>query len=167
MSSKPDPDEIKIEAVKQSLYEIYLVLHKHRHIYKSETLVATYTEAFSKRHWAWKVVGITRAALDELAANDFVKPKLRICRGHLIDRKVTVNEMFSPDEPLGFDEFWTLAIERDKTVLMTYAENGHGKKFPEFIHFDADDLFPDGVGVTYRKNEKAFLRKLHSEVTQP
>jgi hypothetical protein len=75
--------------------------------------------------------------------------------------------MFSPDEPLGFDEFWTLAIERDKTVLMTYAENGHGKKFPEFIHFDADDLFPDGVGVTYRKNEKAFLRKLHSEVTQP
>ncbi len=74
-------------------------------------------------------------------------------------------EMFNRDLPMGLDEFWVLAIERDRTVLMTYKENGKGKPFPEYISFDAGDLFPDGVGVTYRKAEKEFLKQKHSELT--
>ena len=166
MSDKCYEDELDIEEVKKALYEIYRVLYKHRHIYKRPShLVATYTEAFANQPWTWKVVGITRNALDVLAANDFEMPSHQICRGHFIDRKTTIKEMFSRDEPMRFDEFWEAAIERDRTVLMTYKENGKGKLFPEYISFDAGDLFADGVGVTYRKAEKTFLRKMHSELT--
>ncbi len=166
MSDKCYEDELDIEEVKKALYEIYLVLYKHRHIYKRPShLVATYTEAFANQPWTWKVVGITRQALDLLAANDFEIPTHQICRGHFIDRRATIKEMFARDQPMQFDEFWETAIERDKTVLMTYKENGKGKPFPEYIPFDSGDLFPDGVGVTYRKAEKEFLKKKHSELT--
>jgi hypothetical protein len=150
--------------IKQALYEIYLVLHKHRHIYKKPShLISTYTEAFANRPWAWKVVGITHQALTLIAANNFEIPK-KICRGHKFDRKITVMQMFNRDEPMGFTEFWTLAIEKDETVLMTSEENTKGNPFPTYFSFDAGDLFADGVSVTYRKAEKEFLRKMYSSI---
>jgi hypothetical protein len=51
------------------------------------------------------------------------------CRMQTPPVLLTVKEVFSRDEPLEFSEFWTPAREGVRTVLMTYAENGHGKAF--------------------------------------
>ena len=52
------------------------------------------------------------------------------------------------EEPATLEEFFDVFLERDKTVIMTNAENAHspGSQFPKYIDVDtALELFPSGI----------------------
>jgi hypothetical protein len=52
-------------------------------------------------NYGWRVIGITREALDLLATDDFNKNKLprQLCRGHKKDR-ITTTESYSTEKNL-------------------------------------------------------------------
>jgi hypothetical protein len=119
----------------------------------------------------WRVVGITRKALDRLATVDFQKHKLprQLCRGHIVDRIATTRTLFEREEPIPLDAFFETFLQNDTTVVMLKEENTHGKGFPEFIPISNPDanLFPNGALMSWkhRKKEREFLRQLHSELS--
>jgi hypothetical protein len=70
------------------------------------------------------------------------------------------------DEPASLQEFFDVYLDRDKTVIMTNAENVYrrGGQLPKYIDIDPQlELFPSGtlVGWQHRKKEIDFLRTLH------
>jgi hypothetical protein len=76
--------------------------------------------------------------------------------------------LFARPEPASLQEFFDVYLERDKTVIMTIAENTYrrGSQIPKYIDIEPElELFPSGtlVGWQHRKNEIDFLRKLHAE----
>jgi len=121
--------------------------------------------------YGWRVVGITREALDLLATVDFKKNKLprQLCRGHVIDRIVTTQLMFDRDAPLGLEEFFKDFLQNDLTVIMLNKQNDHTKPFPDYVKIDNPnaELFPNGslMSWKHRKKEREFLRQLHAELS--
>jgi hypothetical protein len=117
----------------------------------------------------WRVVGITRKALDRLATVDFQKQKLprQLCRGHIVDRIATTRTLFDRDQPMPLDLFFEAFLENDCTVIMLNEENTHGKGFPTFIEIDNPDaaLFRNGALMSWkhRKEERIFLQNLHTQ----
>ena len=75
-----------------------------------------------ERFQSWLVVGITRNALEALAAVDFRVPNANIRRAHKVSRSVRGHQLFNLDEPMpnAYDFFFEL----DKVILTTAAENG-------------------------------------------
>jgi hypothetical protein len=127
------------------------------------------TGLMGSRPWSWRVIGVTPAALDIFAANDFKRPAGLIQRGHRADRSSTAHELFYVrSDVMPMDEFFEYFLERDQTVLMTKQENKTrpGGEFPSFIPVPlTKQLFPCGtlVGWQHRKAEVEFLRWLHAE----
>jgi hypothetical protein len=119
--------------------------------------------------YGWRVVGITREALDLLAITDFNKNKLprQLCRGHIVDRIETTRLLFQREAPMGLEEFFEVFLKSDRTVIMLNKQNDHTKPFPAYIEIDNPDaaLFPNGslMGWKHRKKEREFLRELHFE----
>lgn len=120
--------------------------------------------------YGWRVVGITREALDLLAAGDFNKNKFprQLCRGHIIDRIDTTRLLFERENPMGLEEFFKAFLNADRTVIMLNKQN-HIKPFPDYIEIDNPDatLFPNGslMSWKHRMREREYLRKLHAAVT--
>lgn len=75
-----------------------------------------------ERFQSWLVVGITRNALEALAAVDFRVREARIKRAHQVSRNHRGDQLFNRDEPMpnAYDFFF----ESDKVILTTSAENG-------------------------------------------
>ncbi len=118
--------------------------------------------------YGWRVVGITREALDLLATADFNKNKLprQLCRGHIIDRIETTRLLFEREAPLGLEEFFEAFLNADRTVIMLNKQNDPTKQFPNYIKINNPDaaLFPNGslMSWKHRKQEREFLRQLHA-----
>lgn len=119
-------------------------------------------------NYGWRVVGITREALNLLATADFDKNKLprRLCRGHIVNRIQTVRSLFTGKEPLPLEEFFRTFVDNDRTVVMLNTQNDHSKPFPVYIEIDnpTAELFPNGslVSWKHRKRERDYLRQLHA-----
>ena len=117
--------------------------------------------------YGWRVVGITREALDLLATEDFNKNKLprQLCRGHIIARIETTRLLFEHEAPMGLEEFFKVFLHNDRTVIMLNKQNDHTKPFPDYIKIDNPDaaLFPSGslMSWKHRKKEREYLRQLH------
>lgn len=78
------------------------------------------------RPWSWRVIGITPAALELFAINDFKRPPRQLQRGHKQDRASTAQALyFDIPEPMTLVQFFEFFLERDKTVIMTNDENKH------------------------------------------
>jgi len=125
------------------------------------------TSLMGSRPWSWRVVGITPAALDLFAENEFKRVRGLVERGHLSDRSSTAYDLFyGRDTAMGLDEFFSFFLERDKTVLMAKHENKSraGGEVPAYISIPSDKhLFPCGtlIGWQHRSAEIEFLRGLH------
>ena len=117
-------------------------------------------------NYGWRVIGITREALDLLATKDFNKSKLsgQLCRGHKKDRIKTTRELFDLKKPMKLDEFYKVFLRNDQTVIMLKKQN-NTKPFPKFIKINNSnaELFPNGplIGWKHRKKECEYLRQLH------
>lgn len=161
------------EQLRQALYSLYVsqfqVLKNFPAVFTRADATRMLTGMMGSRPWSWRVIGITDAALEIFASNEFKRPPGAIQRGHRADRSSTAKVLFyDRDLPFALEEFFAVFLERDQTVLMTKEENKHrpGGQFPAFSPIDpTEELFPCGtlVGWQHRKAEVDFLRRLHTE----
>ena len=93
-----------------------------------------------ERFLSWRVVGITRNALEALAAIDFRVPQAKIKRAHKVSRNDRGDELFNRAEPMpnAYDFFF----ERDCVILTTSTENGRDgfEHWSEIFPLDLADL---------------------------
>ncbi len=117
----------------------------------------------------WRVIGITRAALEEFARYDFKrKSGMDLNRSHLmdrIDRNTYLLEIVITDA----DEWWKYITDHDSTVLTTKSENMTDKwsEVFDFTDLPTEDAFTNsGFNCKYRaKVEKPYLQKLFTAIS--
>lgn len=115
--------------------------------------------------YSWKVIGISRAALELLANGDFRYKSSAICRAHIVDRIETATALFSNrSNPLSKAEFFELMRRNGSTIITTKSENKVGARPPSFIPIDTTlGLFRNKlIFCSYGAAERTYLRKLHS-----
>ncbi len=161
-------------AIRAALYDLYLALFKAHQaspeVFHLGRVTTIHTAIMGLEDHGWRVVGITPEALDRLAEVDFDKRKLprELCRGHLVDRRHTVQVLFDRKRPLSLPYFFRTFLKNDDTVIMLASQNpSRGHKFPHYIEFENPEcgLFPNGslMAWKHRSQERDFLRKLHEK----
>ena len=107
----------------------------------------------------WRVIGVTKEALNVFRAHGFKKvSRMGINRGHIFDRKDTLKYML--DYPFqDVEEWWNFYYDRDKTILMTSTENITGKLSD---HYSVPEGLFHNSGFAWRhgKEEVEFLTEL-------
>ena len=110
--------------LRQALHGLYVALFNAKHAcpedFHGGRLTTIQTAIMGIEDYGWRVVGITREALDLLASADFNKNKLprQLCRGHIVDRIATTRMLFEREAPLGLEEFFEVFLHNDRTVIM-------------------------------------------------
>lgn len=135
----------------ETTYQVYLHLHAARDAYPEKTLRVVMSELMYSEAYAWRAVGITRAALDiyHRAGRNRVQG---IERAHLTDRAVMVRHILYREAPLSQDDLFTYWRETDRVVIAEKREN-RSNALGDWIPFDNDDaqLFPPmNIGFRYR-----------------
>ena len=107
----------------------------------------------------WRVIGITKEALNVFQVHGFKKvSRMGINRGHIYDRHDTLKYML--EHPFqDVDEWWDFYYNRDKTILMTSTENMSGKLSD---HYEVPEGLFRSSGYAWRhgKEEVEFLTEL-------
>jgi hypothetical protein len=159
-------------SLRQALHKLYVanfnVLKEFPDAFDNNHATRMLTSLMGSRLWSWRVIGITVAALELFAANDFQAPTRKIQRGHRHGRADTARLLFGGERPLKLDDFFDVFLKRDQTVLMVVKENParSSRPFPKFIPIKLSaQVFPCAslVGWHHRKHEVEFLRDLHSK----
>lgn len=158
--------------LRQALHEMYVALFNAKRAcpedFHGGRLTTIQTAIMGIENYGWRVVGITREALDLLATVDFNKNKLprQLCRGHIADRIKTTRLLFEREEPMELEEFFYAFLRNDRTVIMLNKQNDHTKPFPDYIEIDNPEaaLFPNGSLMSWKhhKKEREYLRQLHA-----
>lgn len=119
----------------------------------------------------WRIIGITKEALDYLKNNDFTKPKFFLQRGHLIPRVNSVALIFrNRKDFVSKSEFEKIYSVYDLTILMTKDQNKYSDTIPDFYLFPEDKmtLFKNRfIGFDYGKKEIEFLKQLSIKANKP
>lgn len=171
-SRQESPLRLKTDQeLRKALYGLYIALFDAKQTcpddFRDGHLTKIVTAIMGIENYGWRVIGITREALDLLATKDFNKNKLprQLCRGHKKDRIKTTRDLFIREKPMKLDEFYKVFLRNDQTVIMLNEQNNHTKPFPKFIKIDNPkaELFSNGslIGWKHRKNEREYLRQLH------
>lgn len=115
--------------------------------------------------WSWRVIGISKAALEALAKTDFRYAKATICRAHIVDRFETSKIIFSGTSPLSKERFFEIMLENGRTIITTKSENKVGGAPPSYLPIDPDrGLFANKlISFVHGAAERAYLRDLHSQ----
>ena len=150
-----------------SIHRTYLTLQAEQAIPRPHRKAAMGEVLYSHPD-AWRVVGITDAALQLIADKDFQTiHAIGIVRAHFLKRATVYGKLL--ENPLGFDEFMDAFLEFDRCLLATKQENATDNGLPETWHkIDPDKgMFQRrGYAATFRPEvEGAFLRDLYSKVT--
>ena len=114
----------------------------------------------------WRVLGATKAALEEFANNDYVKVSgMDINRSHLTDR-IDRNTLLLETPITDAEEWWQFVIDHDGTYFATKSEN-LSDKWSEMVEFTElpDGAFRNaGFGWRHRKSvEMPYLKALHAQ----
>lgn len=150
-------------SIKNDLHEAYLMICKMK--FSTSRRVRILSEMMGEAPEHWRVVGITKEALELFSQHDFKKvSRMGINRSHLVDRHKTYTDLI--DNPRAdVDEWWDFYYERDKTILSTSSENMKNE-FSDIIYFDEPELFnSSGFAWRHSKKESSFLLKLFEENT--
>ena len=159
-------DEIRLR------YGLYTALHAAR-AHDPETFTAGFSNTVlgailgGRRMHGWRVVGITKAALQAYKDQDFSRQAEKangMTRGHLHRRIDTTSMVLDGEAPMSVEELAQVLWDRDMTIICVRGEN---KKLEtgeiEAISFENEDcrLFTGKqVGWQFGEAEKALLRKL-------
>ena len=148
---------------KNDLYHDFLLITQMK--VSEKIKIKFLTELFSETDNPWRVVGITKKALEVFKKYDFNREsKMGINRSHLNDRKATYTEMLNSKFE-NSTEWWNYYYKNDKTVFATSSEN-MSSSLNDIIFFkNSEDLFKSsGYAWTNRKkNEVPYLQKLADE----
>ena len=114
--------------------------------------------------YAWRAVGITRAALD--AYYQAGKKKLQgIERAHLTDRFKMVQHILDRDEPLSQERLFSYWRDTDRVVIALKSEN-RSNVLGDWLPFDNEEaqFFPRlGIGFDYRDDVEGHLLRTLAE----
>ena len=151
-------------------YRIFLQLHAARHAYPAKTLRTVISELMYAEPFAWRAVGITRAALD--AYHQAGKNRIQgIERAHLTDRFKMIVHVLDRDEPMTQDDLFNYWRETDQVVIALKAEN-RSNTLGDWVAFEnlGARYFPRlGIGFHYRQAiEGDLIRSLTEQIaSQP
>ena len=158
-----DGRKVSIEEAKQILFKAYTKFHE-----MDGLPVKSKARGFSEIAGmipGWRVIGITKAALEKFQKLDYKRPPGRgpdgVNRAHKYSRLETGVIAF--ENPIrDYDKFWDFWLKRDITVLATVNENY--SKESEVIAYEVPEdlgLF-EAYGYSYRVEDKEveFLRSL-------
>lgn len=148
-------------------YDIYLRLHATQHLYPAKTLRTVLSELFYADPFAWRAVGITRAALDAYreAGKDRIKG---IERAHLTDRHRMVAHILKRDTPMSQDELFSYWRTEDRVVIALKSEN-RSNQLGDWIPFNNDraSYFTRlGIGFRYHHDTEGEMLQLLAEEIQ-
>jgi hypothetical protein len=112
----------------ESFHKLYLAVYQahkdDKSLFTEHDCKAILSKIMGSKSFTWKVVGITKSALERLSDFKFKLPKdHKLVRAHIFPQIETVRillnkvTLFEPDE---FMEFW---ISRDNTVICAPGEN--------------------------------------------
>lgn len=148
-------------------YAVYLTLHAARTQYPSKTLRVVISELMYADPFAWRAVGITRAALD--AYIQAGKKRIKgIQRAHLTDRKKMVDYVLDRDEPLSQQDLFSYWRETDRSVISLTGKNLKNS-LGDWIPFDnkgAKYFPPADIGFKFRDAiEGRLVRQLAEQIS--
>jgi hypothetical protein len=125
------------------------------------------TAALGYEKWCWRVVGITKRAVIEIANNNYKLPK-GLQRDHFKkSRKETYDEIFV-NERLNLEHWWKKVWENDETILMTKDEHN------QHNNLNMDDVIKvdytlgyfraGGIGMLFTKRDGDYVKTLYEEL---
>jgi hypothetical protein len=153
-----------MDAHDPEFYETYIFICQRSFSFQKKC--SMFTALMAGEPWAWPVVGITVAALEVLAKNDYKYTKGIVCRAHIVDRIATARAIFeNREKPMQQTELLELLSKSDKTVISTRSENKTNGKLPEFIPIDMKrGLFQSRlIAWKHGPAECDYLRGLHED----
>ena len=155
------------ESIK-SAYNLYVALYEARRCdpdyftdARSNTIVGA---IFAGRKHPWRVVGITKSALDAYRQCDFSRDAARIHglrRAHLHQRIDTTRLLLKGDEPMSLSQVAETLWERDETVICARDENK--KCINDYLRIENPNwsLFAGRtIGWAFGEAEQRALRKI-------
>jgi len=157
--------------IKNDIYQDYLTLLGMRADNTSKIKILERIVAQGTNNW--RVVGITRKALEQFADQNYkYVTRSGIQRAHIHRRHDTFGQLI--DNKTNEDEFWRLIDERDITILaakgetkdITLAKAIEFENPPELFKKENQDILfsANSVGYRHAVKEREFLRNLHAEV---
>jgi len=143
----------------QAFYETYAFIFDQPFSLQKKNVL--FTALMGGEPWSWRVIGITEAALEELAKNEFRHKNGLLCRAHLVERIETAKQFFS--RKLSKKEFFLRFFEVNDTVIALKSENKRDGP-PIDIPIDLDrKLFPSKqVNWRHGRDERAYLGELYA-----
>lgn len=145
--------------IAERIYEAYLKIFDMR--LKDGIRREMLTWATTENPGHWPIVGITHAALDRFSQHEFqCVPRMGIHRSHLVDRKEWQSRMLH--EKMPFDDWLSLYLQSDQTVLATSSENMKGTKATYLpIPTNLGMFRSTGYKWQHTSKEREFLRAMH------
>ena len=158
-------DQINMQS--QIFQELYETIFRMNTSVRAKVICLEDIAHEDERFESWRVVGITKDALEALAAVDFSVAKAKIKRAHKVSRKNRGDELFKREAPMSnaYDFFF----ERDSVVLTTSTENGkEGREhWSEIIPLDLSDLQPGRTPYSALRTSAEIerVRALHARIS--
>lgn len=151
-------------------YEIYKVAHQQFHLGNMSLKRCTTVigSMIADTPSGWRVIGITHAALEKIASEDFRRVPRGVQRAHLFERIETIRMLLEDDTPLREEQVFEIWNKRDKTVLGLSSENKRISETPYYeINNPVGEFFPNNyIGYRFtQRREGAFLRNLWSTIS--
>lgn len=150
-------------------YDLYVALHcskrSHPDIFTDSRCNVILTAIMGGHKRGWRVIGITRRALQHYVENNFKQQTGNgIQRAHLVPRIQTTKRVIGGEMPLPLEELARLWFDLDATVLCASGEN-KAILPDDYILFENPrcDLFPGKqVGWWHSTAEIELLKSLAS-----
>lgn len=155
------------EERQNATHAMYLLLHAGQATYPAKTIRSVITELMYAEPFAWRAVGITRAALNmyQHAGRGRIQG---IERAHLTDRSKMVNYVLDREVPLSRHALFSYWQETDRVVIALKAEN-RSNKLGDWLPFANPEAqyFPRlGIGFDFRRAvEGDLIRQLIEQIS--
>ena len=134
-----EPNQYK----KELMYKFYLLAYESSFDIAKKRHLMTATMGYEK--WCWRIVGITKNAIVEIACNDYKLPK-GLQRDHFKQsRAETFNKIFETKH--SFEDWYKWIWDNDETILMTKAEHNKHQQL------NANDVFAIDYTLGYFRNK--------------
>lgn len=127
----PDPITEPNQEIKKELYKLYLAIFDSNLGRKRELLIGS---LYGWEKWAWRVIGISKEAVQKIKMNDYGETK-GLQRDHFLRKRTHIyREMITRNKPMAQEEWWELYWKNDMTIIGTKKENdfsdGSGEYHP-------------------------------------
>ncbi len=152
-------------------HSLYLAVYRaHRsdpETWNSHHCTRVLTAVMGGRHFSWRVVGITEAALKILYEHGFqLKKGVKITRAHIKARADTVQALLKLPElsETDFIDFW---LKHDEVVLCGPGENRKQVGKYHLIENDSGALFSSNtVSWKHKQPERDHLAAMHASLNR-